>query len=548
MSKINAIIFDLDDTLYDNNPLTDIALKQAVEDMIKNGLNCNFEEAILKIREIIKNDPTKDRFFEIVRYFGPFNEQIIKIGKEKYYNAKFDKVDPFPDTIKTLDKLKNNFKLILITSGSRSQQNKKIDILGIRNYFNYIFIDELNEKEHLFSLTINLLKLIPEEILVVGDRIDQEIEIGNKLGMKTIRILHGKFSQLQPENLHQEPIQTIEKISRLLDFLKQNNNPKIVTIGGGTGTSSILEGMKKYTDDLTAIVNVTDTGRSSGKIRKELNVLSPGDTRNCLIALANSEKLMCDLFQYRFENGSIEGYSFGNLFLATLAKITGSFENAIEEASKILKLKGKVLPCTFDNVNICAELEDGIILKEEDEIIDRNNKYVHLRSPIKRVFHNLKPKINEDVIEEIEKSDLIVICPGSLFTSIISNLLVEGISEAINKSKAKKVYICNIMTQVSQTHNYKASDHIKKIKEYIDKIDYVIVNTKKPNERLLLGYEKENAFLVVNDFAELEKIGVNVLAEDVLEDNSNKKLLWEKKDLLRHDPEKIAKVLMNLMD
>lgn len=328
-----------------------------------------------------------------------------------------------------------------------------------------------------------------------------------------------------------------------------NNKIKIVTIGGGTGTSPILAGLKKHTENITSIVNVTDTGRSSGLIRKDLNVLSPGDTRNCLIALSNSEQLLCDLFQYRFENGGLEGHSFGNLFIGTLAKITGSFEKAIEEASKILKLKGKVLPSTFDIVNICAELENGIILKEENEIIDRHNSNVHLRSPIKKVFHSPEPKANIKAIKEIEEADLIVLCPGSLFTSIISNLLVKGISEAIVNSKAKKVYICNIMTQVSQTHKYKASTHLKEISKYLGKVpDYIVVNTKMPDSKLIESYRKENAEIVENDNMELNKIGVKVIASEILDETADKKILWEKKDLLRHDPDKIAEILINLID
>ena len=331
--------------------------------------------------------------------------------------------------------------------------------------------------------------------------------------------------------------------------MKYKKQPKIVTIGGGTGLPTIVEGLRKYTDNITMIVTVTDSGRSSGILRKELDVLPPGDVRNCLISLSNSEKLMSDLFQYRFDNGSLNGHSFGNLFIAALTKLTGSFELAISEAAKILKLKGKVLPSTFDKVHICAKLEDGRVLKEENAIVDRNNSKVHLRSPIKNVFHNPIARVNEKALEEIERADLIVLCPGSLFTSIISNLIVPGISEAINNSKAKKVYICNIMTQVSQTHNFKASDHLKKIQGYLNgNMDYIIINTKKPDERLLNEYKNEHASVVDNDLDEIEKLGVKVMAEDVLDESIDKKLLWEKKNLLRHDPDKIARVLMDLIE
>jgi len=323
---------------------------------------------------------------------------------------------------------------------------------------------------------------------------------------------------------------------------------KIVTIGGGTGTSSLLEGLKKYTDNITCVVTVTDTGRSSGMIRKDLQVLSPGDIRNCLIALSNSEKLLCDLFQYRFENGALEGHSFGNLFIAALAKVTGSFEKAIEEASKILQLKGKVLPATFDIVNICAELADGTYLQEENEIIDRHNSQVHLRSRIKRVFHEPQARVNPSVVKAIAEADIIIICPGSLYTSVIGNLLIGELCTAVNDSKAKKIYVCNIMTQVSQTHGYTASDHVKEVLKYLDgTVDYVLINTKLPDKRLLAEYEKEHASIVTNDFSELEKLSVKIVADSLLDESSARKLLWEKKDLLRHDPDKVARLIMQLV-
>jgi uncharacterized cofD-like protein len=306
--------------------------------------------------------------------------------------------------------------------------------------------------------------------------------------------------------------------------------------------------MKKYTDDITVVVNVTDTGRSSGLIRKDFNILAPGDARNCLIALSNSEQLLCDLFQYRFKNGGLEGHSFGNLFIAALADLTGSFENAIEEVSKILELKGRVLPSTFDNINICAELEDGTLLKEENTIIDRENNEVYNRSPIRKVFHNPIAKANEKALKAIEEADLIVLSPGSLYTSIISNLLVEGIPEAIGRSRGKKVYVCNIMSQVSQTYGYKASDHIDKIKEYLKcDLDFVILNNKSPNEDLIESYKMENAHLIENDIDKIENSGISVIAEDFLDNVKEKKILWEKKNLLRHDPDKISEVLVGLV-
>jgi len=557
MKNIKAIIFDLDNTLHDTERLTELGLKEAINIMIKKGLNCSPKEALERIKQIIQETPSKNKFEELSRIFESntqnTTQEIAKSGEKKYCNFNFEKVYPYPYLIETLRELQKNYKLILITKGTRDQQKRKIGLLKINNFFDYIFIEEKVGKEKYFLEALKLLNIDSKKILIIGDRIDKEIKIANKLGMKTIRIDKGKYKNLKPLNENEIPKYTIENLKDIFKILEKENNskksPKIVTIGGGTGTGALLEGLKYYTENITTIVTVTDSGRSTGKLRKDLNMLAPGDTRNCLIALANSEKLMCDLFQYRFKNGDLEGYSLGNLFIGALTKLTGSFEKAIEEASKILKLKGKVCPVTFDNINICAELEDGTILNEEDEIIDRHNPEVYSRSPIKRVYHNPKPIANSNAVKEIEQADLIVISPGSLFTSITSNLLVSGISEACKKSKAKKVYVCNIMTQQCQTTGYKATNHIKQISKYLGFTpDHILINNKKPKSELIDSYEKEHAKIVEIDRQELESLEINIIEEDLLDKSAEKKPLWEKKDLLRHSPEKTAKLLMTLIN
>jgi len=554
MSGIKAIIFDLHDTLFNQEQLRDSAREQAVKAMIEKGLNCTLEQGVNKLKELTTTFHASERFIQLIHHFNCHNQEIAEIGKQIYINAEFEKLIPYPEVKTTLESLKNNFQLFLVTEGSETQQNKKIDSLKVRGYFEEIFITP-GDKTNSFTTILKNNNLTPNQTLIIGDRIDKEIKAGNKLGIKTIRTLNGIYKDLNPKEPLEKPHHTINNLTEIPNIINkinncQNNQPKIVTIGGGTGTSAILEGLKKYTDNITTIVTVTDTGRSTGMIRRELNMPAPGDTRNCLLALANSEKLMYDLFQYRFENGSLEGCSFGNLFIAALTKLTGSFEKAIEEASRILKLKGKVLPSTLDNINICAELEDGNILEQEDSIIDRHNQYVYLRPKIKRVFHKPEPRLNEKILKEIEQADLIIICPGSLFTSIISNLLIKEIPEAINKSKAKTVYICNIMTQISQTHNFKASDHLRQITDYLKQTpDFVILNNKEPDKDLLDSYIEEKAFLVENNIEELKQLFpyINIIQEDILDDVKEKKLLWEKKNLLRHDPDKIGKVIMGLV-
>ncbi len=546
---IKTIIFDLDNTLHDAEFLTNRVVKKTIEVMITKGMNCNLEEGIEKFNQLLEKEPNNDKIRKLAAFFESEDEEIVNAGWDCYQNPEFNELLIYSDTNEVLGKLKGNYKLILVSQGSKDSQNKRIDALGIRDYFEEIYLPERGEKKEVFEEIFSNLGLYANQILVVGDRIDGELKIANELGMQTCRISRGKYKILEPRFQNEEPDFTINTLRGLYGVLNlKNDKLKVVLIGGGTGTSSILEGMKKYTDDITVVVNVTDTGRSSGLIRKDFNILAPGDARNCLIALSNSEQLLCDLFQYRFKNGGLEGHSFGNLFIVALADLTGSFENAIEEVSKILELKGRVLPSTFDNINICAELEDGTLLKEENTIIDRENNEVYNRSPIRKVFHNPIAKANEKALKAIEEADLIVLSPGSLYTSIISNLLVEGIPEAIGRSRGKKVYVCNIMSQVSQTYGYKASDHIDKIKEYLKcDLDFVILNNKSPNEDLIESYKMENAHLIENDIDKIENSGISVIAEDFLDNVKEKKILWEKKNLLRHDPDKISEVLVGLV-
>jgi len=549
MVRIKALIFDLDDTLHNVQFLMDIALRQGIEAMIKEGLTCDVNDGLDKIKDIIKNNPSSDKFAELAKTYGNEDEEIIEAGRNKYYDFDFDKMDIFSDTKEVLSKLKGDYRLVLLSQGKKPLQDRKIDYLEIRDYFDYILLPDVGKKEESFKEALEELSLDPNEILVVGDRIDAEIKIGNDLGMQTCRILRGKYKSLEPRFQNEEPDHVINTLRGLYGILGiKNDKLKIVTIGGGTGTSHVLEGMKKYTDNISAIVNVTDSGINTGVIRRDFDLLAPGDIRKCLIALSNSEKLMCDLINHRFTNGGLEGYSFGNIFIAALSQLTGSFENAVEEACKILKIKGQVLPSTFDNINIFAELEDGTILEEEDKIIDRHNDTVYNRSPIKRVYHEPIARANLRAIKAIEEADLIILSAGSLYTSLISNLLVTGIPEAISRSKAKKVYVCNIMSQVSQTYGYKASDHVKKVLEYLDgDLDFVVLNSKMPNEELLESYKAENAHLIENDVDEIENLGISVLIEDVLDDVKEKKILWDMKNLLRHDPDKISELLVGLV-
>ncbi len=550
---IKAVIFDLDDTLFDcSGLLVNNARRRASNALIKAGVNATEQELMKEQKELNEKNPTFNVFELIALKYSKENEKedLVKKALEAYNSDSVEEIFLFSGAKELLKELKQNkIKLILITSGITSRQQKKIDLLNLRPLMDAVFIHDLEtgpEKETFFEEVLERFNLKPEEVVSVGDRIHSEILIANRLGMNSVRLLHGRFSKVKPKNVLEEADYSINSISELLQAIKilekkcnGNNKLKIVAIGGGTGLPILLNGLKKFTSNLTAIVTVMDSGRSSGKIRNELHILPPGDIRNCLVALSDSEELLKNLFQYRFEGkNALNGHSFGNLFIAALTKMQGSFELAIKEASKILAIKGKVVPSTLDDVNLCAELVNGKIITGEFNVRKADAK-------IKRMFLSPEPKAFSEAIQAILSADLVVLAPGSFFTSITPNLLVKEINSALRKTKAKKIFIMNIVTQVDQTDKFKASDYLNELSKIIplDFIDFVLVNNFIPEKRVLELYEKEKAFLVKDDL-KLEK--PKIIRKDLIEniDSEKKRILWEKVDLLRHDPEKLAKTII----
>lgn len=273
---------------------------------------------------------------------------------------------------------------------------------------------------------------------------------------------------------------------------------KVVAIGGGTGLSTMLRGLKLYTENITAIVTVADDGGSSGKLRSDLGMLPPGDIRNCISALAEVEPIMQGLLNYRFPDGTLAGHSFGNLFLAALNGMSKSFDEAVQKMSDVLAVVGRVLPVTNENITLHAELENGTIIDGESMIGHRGEK----TGAIRRVWLDPdKPQPVEDAIWAIIDADIIVLGPGSLYTSIIPNLLVDGIADAIRRSKAVKIYVCNIMSQAGETEGYTAYDHLRAIERhtYDGIVDFVIANNETIPSSLLERYTEENAYMVPID-------------------------------------------------
>ncbi|PKR86177.1 gluconeogenesis factor YvcK family protein [Heyndrickxia camelliae] len=317
--------------------------------------------------------------------------------------------------------------------------------------------------------------------------------------------------------------------------MKTEKKSKIVIIGGGTGLPVLLRGLKKYPVDITAIVTVADDGGSSGRIREEMDMPSPGDIRNVLAALSDVEPLVEQMFQHRFKtDNELSGHSLGNLIIAALTSITGNFVHAVQEMSKVLNVHGKVLPAANQSVVLHAEMTDGTIVSGESKIPFSGKK-------IKRVF--LTPDVIyplSETIREIRQADLIVIGPGSLYTSVLPNLIVPQLGEEVCKAKAKKVYICNLMTQAGETLDYTASDHVEAIYQHMQCrfIDTILVNNEEIPQNIQERYKEELAKPVVYDVDNLVNLGLDVIYDQILTYEGG---------LIRHDTDKVARILYDML-
>lgn len=407
--------------------------------------------------------------------------------------------------------------------------------LDVKRWFFFIFVGavliavglciffNLRPIYHLINFTVRIVRteVLSEQItgLVL-------ILLGAYLFLKGWR--RANYALLDVEN-EREKQSVLENLYRRR---KLNRGPKIVAIGGGTGLSTMLKGIKKITNNLTAIVTVGDDGGSSGRLREEMGILPPGDIRNCIAALADDEDLVTKLFQYRFKTGNdLKGHSFGNIFLTAMCEVTGDMFNAVIESSKVLSIRGRVLPATLDDMRLAAVMDDGSIVKGESLIPESGKK-------IKKLFtepENCKPL--KEAIEAIKDAELIIMGPGSLYTSILPNLLIPEIAEEIEKSSAKKVYVCNVMTQPGETDGYTVSDHIKAILNHVGNkkiMDAVLVNTHLP-ENVLEKYKAENSFPVEIDEEEIRKLGIDIFAFRMTDECSS--------GYVRHNPSRLMKAV-----
>lgn len=395
--------------------------------------------------------------------------------------------------------------------------------LGIALLFNYKYLDTIEEwifyTVYYYTGSYNYEGTVIISIL--------SIIIGIFTMLFAIRkSVKSIISALIPNN--QESLASILYNQRLL-----NKGPSITVIGGGTGLSVLLRGIKKYTSNITAVVTVADDGGSSGRLREEFSMIPPGDLRNCLVALADTEPLMEKLFQYRFSgNSDLTGHSFGNLFITAMGEVTGDMELALKESSKILAVRGEVYPSTTENIKLSAIMTDGSVIWGESNIPES-------KKSIKRVeIHPRHAEAVKSSLDAIKKADIIILGPGSLYTSIIPNLLVEDIALEIAKSKAIKIYICNVMTQIGETDNYTASMHLKAIIDHAGDniVDYIIINNSIIDNKTLQKYREKNQFLVNIDVEEVEKLGVNIEEADII----------DIKEMIHHDSNKLASTIMKI--
>jgi len=317
---------------------------------------------------------------------------------------------------------------------------------------------------------------------------------------------------------------------------------KIVVIGGGTGTYTVLTGIKDDPYEVSAVVSMMDRGGSTGRLRDQFGVLPPGDVRQCLVALSDAPDLWRKLFLFRFSNGDFEGHNFGNIFLTALEKVTSNYQEVIDQASYILQTKGEVIPVTFDKVHLCATYDDGETLVKE-ELIDNA---IHKKNKIIKAFLEPSAQANQRALKAISEADYIIIGPGDIYTSLIPNLLVTGIKEALVTTQAKIINFVNLMTKAGQSTDYSALDHLKDLEKYIGRpFDHVFINNGQINDDIIMYYEKYNEKIVKDDLPHNDRF----IRTDLVADITIEKIKGDRvtRSIIRHDSKKVALAIQKLL-
>lgn len=397
--------------------------------------------------------------------------------------------------------------------------------IGLALVFNYKFLDYIEEAifraVYLWRGSYDYTMTTLVGLLVIA--------IGIVLMLFAMRmVIRSVISVLLPDNSE-----------RLVDIIYENRKlgkgPNITVVGGGHGLSVLLRGIKAATSNVSAVVTVADDGGSSGRLRADLGIVPPGDLRNCLVALADTEPLMEKLFQYRFKGTSeLAGHSFGNLFIAAMTEVTGDIETALKESSKVLAVRGRVIPASKDHVRLDAIMEDGTLVKGESHIPEVH-KHIHRV----QLFPEHATPV-QAALDALTNADAIILGPGSLYTSIMPNLLVDGVAEALRKSKAVKIYICNVMTQPGETDNYTASMHAKAIIDHAGRgvIDYMLVNSTPISPIIEAEYAKKGAYPVRVDEEAINALGIGFVKADIINETN----------VIRHDPDKLCRAVMHMVE
>lgn len=637
MQNARAIFFDLDGTLFDLNPLVQAARKRVAHFLQTQGFFASQAYALKRIDDLerkhgpyyssspyyfafydiakmlYRDKPARIRNFLKKRRIDPDAHPIEAFvgALEHTYNAEdVEAIAPYPDALQTLRELRSvGCRLFLVTLGRSRRQQNKIDRLGIAPYFDRIVNEGPPAHDYWFAELKDSEHLSADEIVVVGDRTHDEIRAGNRLGFTTVWLRRGRFADAAPAagDRPDYEIKYLAQLSTMIHLARRGKTPdrlKIVAIGGGTGLPTVLRGVKPYTNAPTAVVAVTDTGASSGRIRWNLGVQPPGDIRNALAALSDPDRVSQGLFrvfQHRFPNseeasGIFKNDHIGNFLVAALTQQMGDFNAAIQTACRMLHVQGAIYPASNDNVDICAELENGehrytewmvrkpgkppiktaylvandALLRELGRkngplmrLIDKKNGQVEVHARPNRKLNLPKNAAHapREAIQAIADADIAIIGPGSLYTSVITNLLIPDIQQALqgrNQDK-KTIYVCNITTQPGQADGLKASDHIRAILSHFPQnhrhsiIDHMLVQDtrifrtpkSRPWQPLLKKYRKDDKELVACDGDVLDAI-IPWTRADFVEEFHPDVMHRGVGDFISHDSAKVADAICRI--
>ena len=637
MKDVRAIIFDLDGTLFDLTPLVHAARGRVAGYLYGNGFFSSRDYALRRINDLerrhgpyyssspfyfafydiakglLKDKPDAFRRYLKTRTKGKKSEadpvESLVEDLEQIYNVEdVEDLRPFADAFETLKALRNDgILLFLVTLGRPARQRNKIDRLGLAPHFDKIVNEGPRSHDYWFRELLKEHDLSTGEVACVGDRAQDEIRTGNRMGLTTVWLKKGRFAEEEPAE-GDRPDYQIRYLAQLPTLLKlarlgkDRDNLKVVAIGGGTGLPTVLTGMQTYTNSPSAVVAVTDTGASTGRIRWNLGVQPPGDVRNALIALADPRHVppgLHSVFQHRFpdteqEAGIFKNDHIGNFLVAALTQQSGDFQEAIRTASEMLHVKGSIFPASTDNVHLCAELENGehrytewmvrkpgksplkrAYLVSNDDILreverkngalrrveDRSGQVeIHEKKGKRFRTPKNRARASKEAARAIAEADIVVLGPGSLFTSVITNLLVPDIQNALlDRTDGLTVYVCNIMTQPGQTDGFAASDHLRLLLRHLPDargnqiLDHVLLQDEtffqtpsgKVWKRLLDRYRKDKKELVECDSNQLDGLAHWTQA-DLTEDYQTEAMNRGVGDFISHSPEKVADAICRI--